>query len=68
MASKINESPKRKKRRLVTFQDKWLEDNDFKERLQKSDDLNANCVYCKTEFTIKYEGIGAIKTQRVKQS
>ncbi len=55
-------SSKESKRRLISFQDKWFYNIDYKEWLIKKDEYIANCKYCKIDFTTKYEGVGAIKT------
>ena len=64
MASKEVDSPPRKKKWLSRFQDNWLRDNEFSDWLRKKDELTAVCEYCKTEFTIKYEGKTAINTHK----
>jgi hypothetical protein len=49
------------KRRLVTFQNELLSNNDYKDWVKRVDDFNVMCKYCKQSFTIKYEGVGALK-------
>jgi hypothetical protein len=56
-----NESPERnKKRYLCSFNPEWLQLEEFKQWLRKTDDFNANCVCCKSSFSIKSDGIYSI--------
>ena len=67
MATNMSESPNRKKSkssRWTQFNDNWLTNNEFKEWLQKCDEFTAMCKYCSVKFTIKYEGITAIKSHK----
>jgi len=54
-------SLKHTKRRLISFSDLWLKNDKFKEWLRKEDEFTAKCLYCKSNFTVKYEGLAALR-------
>lgn len=55
-------SPKKKKLRYyVSFNNEWLKNDLFKNWLRKTDEHNANCIFCKSGITIKFDGFRAIE-------
>lgn len=60
-------SPKKSKKIFSRFQDRWLNIDDYKDWLSKVDDYKAKCLSCCTEFTVKYEGVTAIKAHMESQ-
>lgn len=54
-------TPKKKVKRLCSFNDNWLKDENFKSWLIKYNEEYAKCQICQIRFTVKYDGIGAVK-------
>lgn len=50
-----------KKKRFGIFNDNWLKDENSKSWLMKYDNEYAKCRICQIQFTIKHDGVGAIK-------
>jgi hypothetical protein len=63
-----SETPTKKFKRLCNFNDKWLNDQSLKDWLKKLDEFTVSCNYCKSNFTIKYEGIAAINRHKSSES
>jgi hypothetical protein len=49
------------KNRVSVFQSFWLKEEKCKDRLQKVNDITANCTLCKSNFTVKYEGFASVR-------
>lgn len=54
-------TPKKKVKRFCSFNDNWIKDENFKSWLMKYSEEYAKCKICQVQFTVKYDGIGAIK-------
>lgn len=52
---------KKKVKRFCSFNDNWLNDENFKLWLMKYNEEYAKCKICQVNFTIKYDGISAVK-------
>lgn len=48
--------PSTSKKRLTGFNDKWITDPDFKEWIEKKNELTAICKVCNSDIAIQYEG------------
>lgn len=54
-------TPKKKVKRFCSFNDNWIKDENFKSWLMKYSEEYAKCKMCQIRFTIKHDGISAIK-------
>lgn len=54
-------TPRKKPRRMCIFLDKWLTDETYLSWLHKHSESDAYCSFFRFTFTIKYEGILALK-------
>lgn len=54
-------TPKKKVKRFCTFNDDWLKDENFKSWLMKDSDEYTKCKICQVHFTIKHDGVSAVK-------
>lgn len=54
-------TPKKKMKRFCSFNDNWLNNETFKSWLIKHNDEYAKCKICQVCFTVKHDGVGAIK-------
>lgn len=54
-------TPKKKVKRFCCFNDNWLKDENFKSWLMKCSEEYGKCKICQVQFTVKYDGISAIK-------
>lgn len=61
LTAKMSDTPPKVKKRYCCFQDEWLTDESFSQWLRKEDDTTAFCKMCRTTFTIKHDGVKAIK-------
>ncbi|XP_036332659.1 uncharacterized protein LOC118749947 [Rhagoletis pomonella] len=59
--SSDEEQPSKNKRRMVTFSDSWTNIPEYSDWLQKIDEQTARCTYCVVSFSIKYEGLSALR-------
>lgn len=48
------------KKRLTGFNDNWKNNPDFKDWIEKKDDLTAVCKICNSDIMVKYEGRRAL--------
>lgn len=58
--SQDSQGPSTSKKRLTSFNEKWLNDPDFNNWLQKKTDFLAHCKTCNTDISVQYEGRRAI--------
>lgn len=54
-------TPKKKVKRYCSFNNNWLHDKNFKSWLIKYNEEYAKCKLCQVQFTVKHDGINAIK-------
>lgn len=55
----------KKRNRNCVFNDEWLKDQIFSDWIAKHNDPNkARCILCQTVFSVKYDGVKAVKTHQ----
>lgn len=53
----------KKRNRNCVFNDEWLKDQIFSDWIAKHNDPNkARCILCQIVFSVKYDGVKAVKT------
>lgn len=58
-----NENETKKKIRNCVFNDEWFKDQIFADWIAKHNNPNkARCKLCQTVFSVKYDGVKAVKT------
>ncbi|CAI6348699.1 unnamed protein product [Macrosiphum euphorbiae] len=61
----MNENETKKRIRNCVFNDEWLKDQIFSDWIAKHNNPNkARCILCQTVFSVKYDGVKAVKTHQ----
>lgn len=58
----MSDQATRKRKYYSKFDDKWLQNEQFKNWLKKQDRETASCQTCNVKFTVKHDGIKAVNT------
>lgn len=55
--------PKKKQKRLTFYNKGWEKDEEYKDWLRQkdADNTSARCLWCTKTFSVKFEGVGAVK-------